>query len=85
MPAQKNYKARYSQSRGIKTKTNREKNMLRDDLKPRPNGMADDAMKSPCNKQRAREDIERQLEEFLRAGKINVLPASRERAESLRF
>ena len=59
--------------------------MLRDDLKPRPSSMADDAMKSPCNKQRVREEIERQLEEFLRAGKINVLPVSRERAESFRF
>lgn len=59
--------------------------MLRDDIKPRTNSMADDAMKSPCNKQRVREEIERQLEEFLRSGKINVLPPSRERAESLRF
>ena len=59
--------------------------MLRDDLKPRTNRIADDAMRSPCNKQNEREEIERQLEEFMRAGKIIELPPSRERAESLRF
>lgn len=59
--------------------------MLNDELKPRPNGMADDSMKSPCNKQKEREELELLTKQFLRKGKINELPPSQERAESLRF
>lgn len=59
--------------------------MLNEEVKPRTNSMADDAMKSPCNKQNEREQLARDIKEFLRMGKINELPPSQERAESLRF
>ena len=60
--------------------------MLNDELKPRLNSMADDAMKSPCNKQREREELERATEEFLRRkGEIHELPPSQEKADSLLF
>lgn len=59
--------------------------MLNEEVKPRVNSMADDAMKSPCNKQREREELARDIKEFLRRGKINELPPSQERAELLRF
>jgi len=59
--------------------------MLNEEVKPRINSMTDDAMKSPCNKQQERENLARDIKEFLRRGKINELPPSQERAESLRF
>jgi hypothetical protein len=59
--------------------------MLNDELKTRVGRMVDDSMKSPCNKQKEREELERATQEFLRNGKIHELPPSQENAESLRF
>lgn len=59
--------------------------MLNDELKTKVGAMADDAMKSPCNKQKEREELELLTKQFLRKGKIHELPPSTERAESLRF
>lgn len=59
--------------------------MLNDELKTRVGRMVDDSMKSPCNKQKEREELERATQEFLRNGKIHELPPSQEKAESLRF
>jgi len=59
--------------------------MLNDELKPRPNSMADDSMKPPCNKQKERKELELLTKHFLRNRKIHELPPSPEKAESLRF
>jgi len=59
--------------------------MLHEELKPRPDSMADDSMKAPCNKQKEREELELLTKQFLRKGKIHELPPGQEKVESLRF
>ena len=59
--------------------------MLNEEINPRTNSMDDDAMKTPCNKQKEREELELLTKQFLRRGKINELPPSLERADTLLF
>lgn len=60
--------------------------MLNEELKTHVTKIADDAMKSPKCKQAEREELERDVKEFLRTkGKVLELAPSTERAESLRF
>ncbi len=59
--------------------------MLNDEIKTRVGAMVDDAMKSPCNKKKEREELELLTKQFLRKGKIHELPPSQEKVESLGF
>ena len=60
--------------------------MLKDELKTKVGRMVDDSMKSPCNKQREREELERATQEFLRRkGRIIELRPDPTIAKSLLF